>query len=233
MTTALAVKANEGIVVASDLRINCKKYKDLSKVKIHISNSNDFLFLVSGTIFPSMFNFFEQLKEMDSKEVIEDLSKNVSNLVKSANVENCIDYESKYFKKEDITKFIFATRFKKKGEMIVNEPELYKVYPAGKVELRYWTAMGSGRKYVLDYLNKNLKDNVNNPSENISIGQAINVAYGALEHAVTNDLGSEGYDLAVITKGCIDSYYLDFKKAFEKAKKSTIESIFNTYNNCK
>ena len=117
----------------------------------------------------------------------------------------------------NMNSLLIATRFNKK-------PELYSVWPLGRVEGKVWTSIGSGSDYAGEYISKQGKL----IPRGLSINEGIDLAVSSLNNA-SQDIYTGGMDLVVITKDKISEYGKDIKEAIDSSKTKVISKIMHEY----
>ena len=103
-----------------------------------------------------------------------------------------------------------------------DKPKLWTCWPLGRIEERYFTAVGSGGKHAQDYL-ESLSYLC---PRDVDASWAIDAAVGGLK-AASKDVYTSGRDIVVVRKEGIIKFGDLIKSHQEKADKEAIEEIKN------
>ena len=222
MTTLLGLKTEKGgesVVLASDLNRTSSSYVGSEDVlyrrqtkedgqKIHVDDSGQFAFCMSGIFDRFYINFLKLLRsgEIDIRKAIKE---GFFEELKGLNLSRW----GGEVPKSDMNSLLIATRFD-------NKPSLYTCYPLGKLSQRACTSIGSGS----DYANEHLLRHVTEIPEKINTSEGINLAGECLSLA-SRDIYTGGIDIVVLTPGKIDSFGDEIKRAMDSSRRRTLTRI--------
>lgn len=230
MTTLVGIQAMKGtpaVVLASDLTgtrtewdsegdiaIRTQTKKEVKKIHVNTARTlavcmagvyddwySDFLLdLKEGTA-----NFYDVLKKRGSTptsfEALRDL--NLSRM------------GGKTYRQDLQNGLLIATRYD-------NTPRLWTCLPLGKVEDRFWTAVGSGEKHASNYLQE---QGYHSPRE-VCLETAVTLASHALR-AASADIYTGGWDVTIVTPTEITEYGSKIKDDLQRCEQQTLSYIIS------
>lgn len=234
MTTIIGIVAKkgiEGVVLGSDLSQTSVTWHPMGDVavreqtrsdvqKIYVSQDNNFAVAGAGVVDDAYKQFLHQMisGKIDLKSRLE-----------SGRFEEFVGlhfnrFDGKIWNPEMTNALLVASRHSVKTETEKEDtlPRLYTCFQLGKIEERFYTAIGSGSKHANEFLDK---QNLSVP-EAISLTEAVELVKGSLD-AGARDLFSSGYDIVVVTQDKIRAYGDAIKKEIKKAVGTSFEKIKN------
>jgi len=225
MTTILGIdtrKDGGGVVMASDLQGTSGDQKGFYK-KLHVNDNRNSVLGVSG-IYDEQFRDF--LGNFMTGKI------DIEKIVKRGRFKELVDLNLKRLEGR-----MFPVNGNFNGVLLgtnVNgKPELYTCWPLGRVESRAFTCIGSGSKFVEEYLgSKNVVlsaegNGTTLNSDNLSLEEGIDLAETAASYA-TADLYSVGFDLVILSGGEIfetPELYVEGSKGRAKALKQIKQKV--------
>lgn len=226
MTTIVGIKSGihkPSVVLASDLAMTETQWKSAGDVaymqqtradvqKIFVSEDNDFAAAISGTVDQPYVDFYTNLLRGKF---------NLREAIKSGYFSDFADLNLNRWNGKNpdqrVNSLLLASRFDSK-------PELYTVYPLGKVEYRPWTAIGSGSEFALDTIRHCDKF----IPGYLPIKEAIDLASRSLENA-SRDIHTGGLDLVVIQPDRIVSFGTQISQALKFAREKVVGEIKDSF----
>ena len=230
MTTLIGIVSDRNepaVVLASDLSgtsfswtsegdFAYRKQKRYESQKIYVDDKGEVAISATGLIDSHYHHFLsdvlrgridikKSVEEGDFKEVLDFHLKRWGGMVPNLDMTNS---------------FLIETRFD-------NKPELYTCYPLGKIDGRYWTSIGSGSEYSLEYIGKSGKMN-----NRVTLDEAIDLVVDGLK-AASQDVYTSGLDLVVIRPDGISQFGDKISRSLEESKRQTVDSIKRELQNTK
>lgn len=221
----LALKGTPAVVLASDLTGTRTEWESEGDIavrtqtkkevkKIHVNESRTLAISMAGIsddrysdflldLKEGKINFYEVLKKRDSNlapfEALRDLNLGRMN--------------GKTYQQNLQNGFLVATRYD-------DTPLLWTCFPLGRVENRFWTAVGSGEKHA----SKHIQEQGYSSPREICLETAITLASNALREA-SADIYTGGWDVAVVTPSEIIEYGPKIKENLQRCEQKTLREI--------
>jgi hypothetical protein len=210
MTTVVGITAGkgcEGIVLASDLTGTRTELRPVSEgylreetkeqvpQKIYVAEGKGFAFAGAGLVDDLWTSFIYDLRtgKIDLRQALE---RGGWNVLPDIHLKRFKGYTWNH---EGTNSLLIASRLKLKPQKrAISDPMLFTCFPLGKIETRFYTAIGSGSKHALNYLADKGLD-TRDPRE-ISIYEAMGFVEGALDAATSRDIYSGGLEMTVVTR---------------------------------
>lgn len=231
MTTIIGLKAGKGkkgVVLASDLTGTIESWSQQGDVavreqikrntqKIYLNQDKTAAFAMTGVL------------DDVSKKVLNDLRYDgdmIRNAVQNKYLEclfqaNLSRGKGRIWDSQNECGMLLAERLN-------DEPRLWTCYPLGLVEKRdgekFYTAIGSGSRYALEYLNSlQMMD-----ARDIDLENGIGVVISALTRA-NADIYTGGLDLSVVTQDNIYEFGQEINKNAARAEERAIRRIMRRF----
>jgi len=223
MTTLIGIVAGKGepsVVLASDLQGTSERIEDRGEVvlrkkergesqKIHVNDAGDLAVCMTGihdgNYSAFLYDFIHG--NINFKEAIE---KGNSEALFKLNLDR---FNGRMWDNSHVNSLLIATRYD-------DSPRLWTCWPLGRIEERYFTALGSGSEHAIDYL-----QSLNYLcSRDVDADWAIDAAIGALK-AASKDVYTSGKDIVVVRKKDILKFGDVIRNRHKEAEKEAIREI--------
>ncbi len=224
MTTLIGIKAGkgkEGAIMASDSSKTTTSiddqgdviYRQLTKSetqKIYVDNDRKFAVSMSGIYDLPYMDFLTNM--LNGKIDIEKVLK--EGYFKELHELNDMRWDGRT-PNTNINSLLIASRFD-------NRPSLYTCWPLGRVEERYWTAVGSGSKFANEYIRKKEMELL--IPKGISLDEGIRLADSSIKEA-SQDIYTGGIDMIVVTAEKIREFGKSIKDSANDAHEKMLNKI--------
>jgi 20S proteasome alpha/beta subunit len=223
MTTIIGYVTDNGneVILATDRQSSIKEQGFKQAVdKIIIGKNKRFCFAMSGLADENSYELVNMMKEGDfdmEKAIQEEDFPKLREL-------NLTRWDGRIPRGKDSTSFFIASIFDE-------TPKLHTIWPLGRIEERSYTWMGSGQKYVQEYLKS--KSTQLQAEQGINLlellrkdsASARQAVFYALGLATSQDIYSSGIDVAIIRKENIVHLGKELKQMGERLDQNALEKI--------
>jgi len=235
MTTIMGIEAykdrnNPVVILASDLASTREELKPIGDIvyrektkrdftKIHVDEKDNFALAGAGIVDEDYSRFVYGMKsgEIPVRKI---LREGRFLQLRDLNERRFGGYE---WDNGRINGFVIASNYKMGRKKDDDFPMLFTCFPLGRVERKFWTSIGSGSRYALEYLNEM---NLLSPFE-VGREEAIELADESLKRA-SKDMYTGGLDIVIVSREGIGEYGSIIKERLDKAREEVINEIKNT-----